>query len=98
MPSDPSQNSATSPAEPRRPTPAAWFGKKANDWEGHSTGPIPESIGWSVTSYLISGPMLFGIIGYGLDWLFGTTFLLLMGILGGMTLSQYVIWVRYGTQ
>lgn len=89
--------------EPPTPPPsrkgiAGWLGSNANNWEGHRSGPIPESVGWSVTSYLISGPAMFGAIGYLLDQWLGLSFLLVVGILGGMALSLYLIWVRYGTQ
>ena len=33
----------------------------------------------------------------GLDQLLGTGFLVVVGILAGMALSLYVIWLRYGT-
>ena len=62
-------------------------------------GPRPEtSMGTSVISYLLAGPILFG----GLGWLAaertGVEWLVAIGTLGGMALSVYVIWVRYGTQ
>jgi hypothetical protein len=37
-------------------------------------------------------------VGWGLDQLLGTSFLLPLGILAGMALSLYVVWVRYGSQ
>ncbi|MDE9365939.1 AtpZ/AtpI family protein [Luteipulveratus sp. YIM 133132] len=59
--------------------------------------PIPESVAWTVTAHLISGPVLYGGIGLLLDHWFGTSFLVVIGILGGMALSMYLIWVRYGS-
>ncbi len=70
---------------------------------GHPTGamedgePAPEAGAWGVTSYLISGPLMLGGVGWLLDHWLGTGFLLPIGILAGMALSMYVIWVRYGT-
>jgi Flp pilus assembly protein TadB len=53
---------------------------------------------WNVVSYLITGPAMFGLIGWGLDAWLGTTWLVAVGILAGMALSLYYIWFRYGTQ
>jgi len=52
---------------------------------------------WNVVSYLISGPVMFGGIGWALDRWFGTEFLVPVGILAGMAVSLYLVWVRYGT-
>jgi F0F1-type ATP synthase assembly protein I len=59
---------------------------------------LDESRMWSVASSLITGPVMFGAIGYGLDHLLGTSWLVAVGILAGMALSLYLVWVRYGTQ
>jgi hypothetical protein len=53
---------------------------------------------WNVVSYLITGPAMFGLIGWGLDAWLGTTWLVAAGIVGGMALSLYLVWFRYGTQ
>lgn len=53
---------------------------------------------WNVVSYLITGPAMFGAIGWGLDRWLGTSWLVVVGILGGMALSLYLVWFRYGTQ
>ncbi|AKU19117.1 hypothetical protein VV02_19500 [Luteipulveratus mongoliensis] len=58
---------------------------------------MPEAVAWSVTAYLISGPFLYGGLGLLLDHWLGTQFLVVLGILGGMALSMYLIWFRYGT-
>lgn len=50
-----------------------------------------------VIAYLIAGPVLFGGLGYLVDQWLGTAFLIVLGLLGGMALSMYVIWLRYGT-
>ena len=59
---------------------------------------LDESRMWNAVSYLISGPVLFGGIGWALDHWLGTSWLVAVGILGGMALSLYLIWFRYGTQ
>lgn len=50
-----------------------------------------------VVGYLLAGPLLYGLIGWGLDHWLGTAFLLPVGIIGGMALSLYLIWFRYGS-
>lgn len=49
-----------------------------------------------VTAYLLAGPLTFGGIGYGLDRWLGTTWIVAVGILSGVALAIYVIWLRYG--
>lgn len=53
---------------------------------------------WKAVAYLISGPLIYGGIGWGLDHWLGTTWIVGAGIVGGMALSLYLIWFRYGTQ
>jgi len=53
---------------------------------------------WNVVAYLISGPVMFAGIGWVLDHWLGTGFFVPAGILGGMALSLYLVWFRYGTQ
>ena len=50
----------------------------------------------SVIAYLITGPSLGGLAGWGIDSLAGTGFFLPLGLLLGMGLSLYVVWLRYG--
>lgn len=50
-----------------------------------------------VIAYLIAGPLLFGGAGYFLDHWLNMTFFIVIGLLGGMALSMYIIWLRYGT-
>ena len=79
------------PSQPeRRPTPL----EKAD--AGHSR--LDEARAWNALSYIITGPVLFGGIGWGLDCWLGTSWLVAVGILGGMAVSVYLVWVRYGTQ
>ena len=82
----------TAPRTP--PTPPQTPLEKAD--AGHQR--LDESRMWNVVSYLISGPAMFGLIGWGLDSWLGTTWLVAVGIVGGMALSLYLIWFRYGTQ
>lgn len=55
------------------------------------------SLGVSVISYLLAGPILFG----GIAWFIGRAvdlpWLVAVGVLFGLGLSLYVIWLRYGS-
>lgn len=65
----------------------------------HRYGPEDPSNGeaTSVTAYLLAGPLAFGAIGYGLDRLMGLRGpLLAVGVIVGVALALYVIWLRYG--
>ncbi|SOC52791.1 hypothetical protein [Ornithinimicrobium cerasi] len=53
-------------------------------------------VGYAVIGYLLAGPLTFGLIGLLLDWWLDTRFLLPVGVLAGMGLSMYSIWLRYG--
>lgn len=79
----------------RRPEQPARSGPPDPD-AGHPR--LAESVAWNTVSYLISGPVLGGLAGWGLDSWLGTAFLLPVGILAGMALSLYLVWFRYGTQ
>ena len=65
-------------------------------------GPPPSSReadqAWRSFAYLLSGPLLYGGAGWLLDHWLGTSFLLPVGIIGGMALSVYLIWFRYGSR
>ncbi len=53
--------------------------------------------GWKTFTYLLTGPLVYGGIGWLLDQWIGTNWLVGVGIVGGMALSLYLIWFRYGT-
>lgn len=61
---------------------------------GQSRG--EESALWSIFGYLISGQIVWGGIGWGLDQWLGTSFLVLVGLLLGMGSSIYLVWLRFG--
>ncbi|CAM4129566.1 AtpZ/AtpI family protein [Janibacter anophelis] len=56
-----------------------------------------DAMGSTVLAYLITGPLLFGAIGWGIDRWLGVTGFIAAGIIAGMGLSLYTIWLRYGT-
>lgn len=63
--------------------------------DDHQQGEHPPAVGWSVLSYLLSGLLLGGGVGWLLSRWLGSDLLLLAGLLAGTALSMYVIWVRY---
>ncbi|MGE9809153.1 AtpZ/AtpI family protein [Janibacter sp. G1551] len=81
-------------APPRHPEPT---GRWSSETEGPSATARADNMGSTVLAYLITGPFLFGGLGYGLDRWLGATWLVAVGILVGMALSLYTIWLRYGT-
>lgn len=73
-------------------------GEKRADGLGrddHEVAP-PDDTGPMVTAYLISGPVVYAGIGWLLDSWLGTSFLLPVGLLAGMAMSLYIVWLRYG--
>lgn len=83
---DSQQQPDGSPQEPTPENPVLSAGKFASDQTSAS-----------VVAYLITGPALFGGLGVLLDRWLGTGFIVVLGLLGGMALSVYLIWLRYGT-
>jgi F0F1-type ATP synthase assembly protein I len=60
--------------------------------------PVGEAAAWTVLAYLISGPLLYGGLGWLADrWLGTEPVFVLVGVMGGMALALYVVWVRYGS-
>ncbi len=62
---------------------------------GGTQDPPPPADAWTALSYLLSGFLLFGAIGWGLDALLGARFFLPAGLLFGGAASLYLIYVRY---
>jgi F0F1-type ATP synthase assembly protein I len=85
-----------SDVQPRR-KPADQPNRWSTETEGPSETAKADALGATVLAYLITGPALFGGLGYLLDHLLGTSFLVLVGVLGGMAASLYLVWLRYGT-
>ena len=56
---------------------------------------VAASSAWNVTAYFLSGAALFGLLGWLADRWLGTSFLVGAGVLAGMALSFYIIWIRY---
>ena len=57
-----------------------------------------EGARWSIVGYLISGLLIWGGIGYGLDQWLGTSYFLLLGMLLGAGAAIYLVWLRFGRE
>jgi ATP synthase protein I len=51
---------------------------------------------WSIFAYLLSGLIVWGGIGYGLDQWLNKNFFTLIGLLLGMGAALYLVWLRFG--
>lgn len=57
---------------------------------------INEGAAWTILGYLISGPLFWGGIGWGLDKWLVTGYFLPIGLLLGMGAALYLVWLRFG--
>jgi len=55
-----------------------------------------DGTGTVVSAYLLAGPLTYGVLGGLLDRWLGTGFFTPIGIVLGMALALYVVWLRYG--
>jgi len=55
-----------------------------------------EGAPWTILGYLLSGPLFWGGIGWGLDNWLGTGYFLVSGLLLGMGAALYLVWLRFG--
>lgn len=53
---------------------------------------------WSIFGYLLSGLLVWGGVGWGLDKLFGTSYLLLVGLIVGAGAAITIVWLRFGRE
>ncbi|MBD2896883.1 hypothetical protein ABZ914_03495 [Spirillospora sp. NPDC046719] len=53
-------------------------------------------VAWSVPSYLLSGMTIWGGIGWLLAWWSGWQWLIPIGLIIGVTLAIYLVYVKYG--
>lgn len=53
---------------------------------------------WRAFSYLVTGVGFYGLVGWGLDQYFGTTFLVILGIVLGAGLGVYLTWKAFPSQ
>ena len=64
--------------------------------EGPSPSFQADAMGATVIAYLLTGPALFGGLGWLVSRLTDITLFIPIGMLTGMALSLYTIWLRYG--
>ncbi|GAB2756919.1 hypothetical protein GCM10027039_15160 [Terrabacter koreensis] len=88
-PDEPTKSSE--PSEPSEPTAA----EKAEELRAFNSR--EQDSAWRAVAYLLSGPLVYGGLGALADHWLGTSWLVGAGIVGGMALSLYLIWFRYGT-
>ena len=55
----------------------------------------PQGDPWHAFGYIVSGVLMYGAIGFGLDWWLGTSFLVAIGILVGAALGIYMTFRRF---
>jgi F0F1-type ATP synthase assembly protein I len=84
---------------PSEPTPELTPEEKAEEKaeELRAFNTREQDAAWRAVAYLISGPLIYGGIGFLLDHWLGTNWIVGVGIVGGMVLSLYLIWFRYGS-
>ncbi len=52
---------------------------------------------YGALSYIVAGPLLYGGLGWLADHLLGTVLFLPVGLVGGLVLSIFVIYKRFGS-
>ena len=57
--------------------------------------PVREVDAYAVISYLLSGVILYGGIGWLLDWWLGTSGFVAAGIVLGAAAGVWLVWLRY---
>ena len=70
--------------------------RKNSDNENISNSQNEENALWSIVGHLLSGLIIWGGIGWGLDRWLGSTYLVLAGMLLGAGASIYLVWLRFG--
>ena len=60
-------------------------------------GDRPRGDPWHAFGYLVSGVLMYGLIGWGLDVWLGTTFLVAIGILVGAGFGIYMTFARFNS-
>ena len=58
-------------------------------------GDRPKGDPWHAFGYLVSGVLMYGLIGWGLDQWLGTSFLVAIGILVGAGFGIYMTFARF---
>jgi hypothetical protein len=87
----------TQPSGSPEPTQPSQPAESDPDEEQRQFNLREQNAAWKAVAYLITGPLIYGGLGALLDHWLGTSWLVGVGIVGGMALSLYLIWFRYGT-
>lgn len=87
---------ASGASQARRRSPIRAVGSSMRDAAGGYGTRGADSLAATVTAYLVGGPAVYGFLGWLADRWLGTGFLLPVGVIGGMALSLYIVWLRYG--
>ncbi|MDR7301144.1 hypothetical protein [Haloactinomyces albus] len=66
---------------------------KTPDQNGNGGGQRADA--WTALAYMLSGPLFYGLAGWGLDEWLGTILFLPLGLVGGGAASVYLVYVRY---
>jgi F0F1-type ATP synthase assembly protein I len=70
--------------------------KKNSNYDDLSNYKHEENALWSIVGYLLSGLLIWGGIGWGIDRWLDTSYFLLVGLLLGAGASVYLVWLRFG--
>jgi ATP synthase protein I len=70
--------------------------KKDSNNDGLHNSKNEENALWSIVGYLLSGLLIWGGIGWGVDRWLDTSYFLLIGLLLGAGASIYLVWLRFG--
>ena len=82
-----------SPANDGRSRRPAWCGFRGC---GKRSGPPPDNAGWTIFSYLISGMLVYGLLGWLLATLTHIRLLIPLGALAGLLVAIGGIVYKYG--
>ena len=58
-------------------------------------GRVRSGEAWTVLAYMLTGPLVYGGLGWALDQWWNTVFLLPLGLVGGGAASVYLVYIRY---
>jgi ATP synthase protein I len=81
----------TQPAERNRPAAVP-----AEPGSGPGDGPAPQNQGYAVFGYLVSGMVVYGLLGWLVSWLTHWTPAIPIGALAGLVLAIVGVFYKYG--
>ncbi|CAN7293131.1 hypothetical protein LJR027_001338 [Terrabacter sp. LjRoot27] len=96
-PPTPAPDEPTEPTGPTGPTGPTELSAEDKAEELRRFNTREQDSAWRAVAYMLTGPLIYGGLGALADHWLGTTWLVGVGIVGGMALSLYLIWFRYGT-